>query len=96
MYFQVLDYKENHFLSLNDDDNQPICPTYSKGSAWLKHFGISNLLCTCITRLITNHAPIGKYRQRFFPNESITCLCGNFSIETRAYILSEYIQYMKL
>ena len=35
--------------------------------------------------LITKHAPIGKYRLRFFPNKLITCSCGNSHIETRAY-----------
>jgi len=92
MYFQASDYKRKHFLELNNDDNQPICPTYSKGGAWLKHFGFFNSLCACITRLITNH---GEYRLRFFPNKPFTCLCGNFSIETRAHILHGCVQYMK-
>ena len=90
MYFQVSDYKGKHFLELNNDNNEPICSIYSKGGAWLKHFGFSNSLCACITRLITNHAitnhaPIGEYRLRFFPNEPLTCPCGNFPIETRAH-----------
>ena len=38
MYFQVSDYKGNYFLNLNNDNNQPICPTYCKGDAWLKYF----------------------------------------------------------
>ena len=85
-----------HFLKLNNDDNQPICPTYSKDNAWLKHFGFSNSLCACITRLITNHAPIGEYRLRFFPNEPFTCPCSIFPIETRAYILHGCVWYTKL
>ena len=85
MYFQVSDYKGKHFLELNNNNNEPICSIYSKGGAWLKHFGFSNSLCTCITRLITNHAPIGEYRLRFFPNKPLTCPCGNFPIETRAH-----------
>ena len=51
MYFQVSDYKGNYFLNLNNDNNQPICPTYCKGDAWLKYFGISNSLYAHITRL---------------------------------------------
>jgi len=62
MMFQALEYKRRNFLDLNNDDNQLICPTYSKGGVWLKNFGLSNLICACITRLITNHAPIGKYQ----------------------------------
>jgi len=41
-------------MDLNDDNNQHIYSTYAKGGAWLKHFGLSNLLCACIIRLITN------------------------------------------
>ena len=73
MYFQASEYKGRNFLDLNNDDNQPICPMYSKGGAWLKHFGLSNLMCVCITRLIMNHAPIGEYRLRFFPKEPFAC-----------------------
>jgi len=35
--FQALNYKGKNFLDLNDDDNLPTRPTYSKGGAWLKH-----------------------------------------------------------
>ena len=31
------------------------------------------ILCAWVTRLITNHAPIGKYRKRFFPNKLSSC-----------------------
>ena len=65
MYFQASDYKKRIFLNLNNDNNQSIHPIYSKGSTWLKHFGLSNSLCAHITRLITKHAPIGEYRLRF-------------------------------
>ena len=87
MNFQASDYKGRNFLNLNNNNGNPICPTYLKGKAQLKDFSFSNLLCTCITRLTTNHTPIGEYRQRYFPNISIVCLCGNSSIETRIHIL---------
>ena len=32
MTFQALDYKEKNFLDLNNDNNLPTRPTYSKGS----------------------------------------------------------------
>jgi len=65
MYFQASDFKKKHFLDLNNDDNKPIYPTYSKGKAWLKYFGLSNSLYVYITRLITNHASTGEYKPRF-------------------------------
>ena len=87
MYFQASKYKRRNFLELNNDDNQPICLTYSKDSAWLKCFGLSNLMCVYMTRLIINHASIDKYRLRFFPKESFTCMWGYCPIETRRHIL---------
>ena len=60
--FQASNYKGRQFLDLNDDDNQFIHLTYFKDRAWLKYLVLSNLLCAYITRLITNHALIGKYR----------------------------------
>ena len=73
MYFQASDYKGKYFLKLNNDDNQLIYSIYSKGSTWLKYFGLSNSLCVYITRLITNHTPIGEYRLRFFLNKPFVC-----------------------
>ena len=32
IYFQVSNYKGKYFLDLNDNNNQPIHSTYSKGS----------------------------------------------------------------
>jgi len=87
MYFQALKYKRRNFLDLNDNNNQLIHPTYSKDSAWVKHVELSNLLCACITRMITNHAYIRKYRLRFFPNEFFACLCSDYPIKTKAHIL---------
>jgi len=45
MYFQAFDLKGRNFLDLNDDNNKPIQPSYSKGGSWLKHFSVSNSLC---------------------------------------------------
>ena len=93
IYFQASEYKGRNFLKLNNDDNTLIYSTYTKGKAWLKHFGSS--LCACITRLVTDHAPISEYKLRFFSKESIACLCGNYPIEMRRYILFECLQYKK-
>jgi len=62
MTFQASEGKGKHFLDLLDDDLNAIEPSYSKGGLWLQSFGHSNSLCTCATRAITNHAPIGEYR----------------------------------
>ena len=93
--FQALDLKGWHFLELHDDNNNIIEPSYVKGGSWLKFFSHSNLLCTRATRAITNHAPIGKYRLRFFPWESFNCPCGSYPIETRRHILYECERYNK-
>jgi len=78
-----------HFLDLLDDDFNTIEPFYTKGGPWLQVFGHSNSLCARATRAITNHAPIGEYRLRFFPNEDFTCPCNNYPIESRRHILHE-------
>ena len=95
MYLQALEYKERNFLDLNNNNNQPIQPTYTKGGTWLKHFRLLNLLCTHITRLVTNYALIGKYRLRFFSKGSMACLCREYPIEMRKHIFYEYSQYKK-
>ena len=97
MTFQVSEYKGRNFLDLNNDDNQFICPIYSKGSdrAWLKHFGLSNLMCAHITRLITNHAPTDEYQLRLFPKESFAYIYREYSIEIRRYILFDCVRYKK-
>ena len=76
MIFQASNLKGNQFLDLVDDDNNIIEPTYIKGGSWLKVFGYLNSLCACATRAITNHAPIGKFRLRFFSREEFKCPCN--------------------
>ena len=67
MTFQASDGKGRNFLDLLDDDLNIIEPHVAKGGPWLQAFGQSNSLCTRAARAITNHAPIGEYRLRFFP-----------------------------
>ena len=74
MMFQASDRKGNQFLDLVDDDFNIIKPSYTKCSPWLQVFGHSNLLCAHATRAITNHAPIGEYQLRFFPNKDFKLL----------------------
>ena len=84
---------EKHFLDLVDADNKPIEPLYIKGSSWLKFFGHSNFLYVRATRAITNHAPIGEYRLRFFSREDFSCLCRLYPIKSRHHILHKYKRF---
>jgi len=89
MIFQALDGKRKHFLDLLDDNFNTIEPAYTKGRPWLQVFGHSNSLCARATRAISNHAPIGEYWLRFFPNEDFKCPCNNYPIESKRHILHE-------
>ena len=81
------------FLEFEDDDEKVIKPTYTKGGSWLPHIGISNSTCARFTRMMTGHAPIGEYRQRFFPNSPIQCPCGEADVETREHIFMHCNRY---
>ena len=89
MFFENAPYRENQFLDTYDDDDNLVTPTYAKGGSWLTTIGISNSICTRATRLITNHAPIGEYRARFFPNKNTSCPCSSTQLETRHHILRQ-------
>ena len=88
--FQASDRKGKQFLDLLDDNFNLVEPSYTKDGPWLQVFGHSNLLCTRAMRAITNHAPIGEYRLRFFPNKDFSCPCNNYHIESRRHILYKY------
>ena len=87
--FQASDLKGNQFWDLLDDDNNIIELSYVKEGSWLKVFSHSNSLCAHATRVITNHAPIGEYRLRFFPREEFKYSCSLYPIESRCHILHE-------
>jgi len=93
MTFQASDNKEHNFLELLDDEDKLLELTYSKGGMWLKYFGYSNLLCARASKAIINYVPIRKYWPRFFPYEELKCPCGNYSIESRYYILHKYKRF---
>ena len=89
MTFQASNSKENQFLDLLDDNDNIIKPSYVKGRPWLKVFRHSNSLCAQATRAITNHAPIGKYRLRYFPRKDFKCPCEIYPIKSKYHILFE-------
>ena len=93
MCFQASNGKGNNFLDLLDDDFNIIEPSYIKGGLWLQSFSHSNSLCARATRAITNHAPIGEFCLRFFPNKDFKCPCNEYPIKTRRHILHEYRRF---
>jgi len=72
--------KGHYFLNFEDEKEIVIKPTYAKGGSWLPVIGFSNSLCARFTRMTTGHAPIGEYRQRFFPQLSTSCSCGKAEV----------------
>ena len=49
MTFQASELKEQYFLELFDEDNNPLEPIYTKGGSWLKYLGHSNSLYASVT-----------------------------------------------
>ena len=86
--FNCLTIQGQHFLPLRDRNRQFLQPSYSKGGSWLPHIGQLVTLCARATRAILNHAPIGEYRQCFFPAECTQCLCGHCQVETWWHIFA--------
>jgi len=78
MTFQASDGKGKQFLNLLDDNSNDIKLSYIKGGPWLQ---------ACAIRAITNYAPIGEYKLRFFSREEFKCPCGVYPIESRRHIL---------
>ena len=85
--FQASEGKGKNFLDLLNNNLNVVKPSYAKGGPWLQLVGHSNSLCAQATRAITNHAPIGEYRLRFFPNMEFSCPCNEYPIESRRHIL---------
>lgn len=66
----------------------------TKGGPVLSHTGGSVDLTTRLTRLITNHGPIGEYRSVYFQTESSQCSrCG--VLETRRHIVNSCPLYIR-
>ena len=80
-------------MELFDNNLHLIEPSYSKEELWLKFFGHPNSLCARASRAIINHTSIEEYHLRFFPQEEFRCLCGQYPIKTRQYILFEYRRF---
>ena len=72
-----------NFLKLLNNNLNIIEPTYFKGGLWLKYFSCLNSLYMRALRAIVNHAPIGEYCLRFFPQKDFAYSCELDLIETR-------------
>ena len=81
--------KGHYFLNFENKKERVIKPTYAKGGLWLLTIGFTNSLCAHFTCMTTGHAPIGEYRQRFFPHLPTSCLCGEAEVQTREHIIME-------
>ena len=50
---------------------------------------------SCIAHALTNHAPTGEYRTRFFPDEPTACPhCDEATLQTRRHVLAECPWYV--
>ena len=79
-----------NFLTLDTEKRTEATPTYAKGGTWMSYLGHSISLYARATRAILNHAPIGEYRARFFPQK--TCPCGQ---SDRRHILTDCPRFTK-
>ena len=52
-------------------------------------------VCVHITRLITNHTPVGEYQLRFFFKEFFAYMYREYSIKIRRHILFNCVRYKK-
>ena len=81
-YFAKSLKKGHYFLNFEDEKERVIKPTYAKGGSWLPVIGFTNSLCARFTRMTTGHAPIGEYKQRFFPHLPTSCPCDKAEVQT--------------
>ena len=93
--FLTSDRKGKNFLDIGDNNGCILEPHYKKEGAWLPFVNHSNSTCVRLTQLITNHAPIGECRKRFFPCEAFLYPCNSGVIETREHILLECTRFNK-
>jgi len=81
--------KGHYFLNFEDKKERVIKLTYAKGGSWLPIIGFTNSLCAHFTCMTTGHAPIGEYKQRFFPHLPTSCPCSKAEVQTQEHIVME-------
>jgi len=85
--FSISQKKDQQFLDFEDEKQNVIKPTYSKGGSWLPSISFTNALCACFICMTTGYTPIGEYQQQFFPNSPLNCSCGQAELQTQEHIV---------
>ncbi|EKM74081.1 hypothetical protein AGABI1DRAFT_95884 [Agaricus bisporus var. burnettii JB137-S8] len=86
-------FKGNSWYDITDKEGNEILPSHLQGGPWFQTYqGVkaadNSPLFARLMRVMCNHAPIGEYRVRFFPDEPYkACQCDLKSPETRQHIL---------
>jgi hypothetical protein len=96
-------FKGHNWLELWNNrgkEKKKIIPTHVNFGPWLRSYNgvtVANdpRLCGRFVRAVTKHAPIGEYRQRFFPLEDHYCPGHENTPETRDHILNECTWYVR-
>ncbi|EKM73547.1 hypothetical protein AGABI1DRAFT_96229 [Agaricus bisporus var. burnettii JB137-S8] len=86
-------FKGNSWYDITDKEGNEVLPSHLQGGPWFQTYqGVkaadNSPLFARLMRVMCNHAPIGEYRVRFFPNEPYkACQCDLKSPETRRHLL---------
>ncbi|EKM73796.1 hypothetical protein AGABI1DRAFT_134073 [Agaricus bisporus var. burnettii JB137-S8] len=86
-------FKGNSWYDITDKEGNEVLPSHLQGGPWFQTYqGVkaadNSPLFARLMRVMCNHAPIGEYRVRFFPNEPYkACQCDLKSPETRQHLL---------
>ncbi|KAF7783099.1 hypothetical protein Agabi119p4_2477 [Agaricus bisporus var. burnettii] len=86
-------FKGNSWYEITDKEGNEVLPSHLQGGPWFQTYqGVKaandSPLFARLMRVMCNHAPIGEYRVRFFPNEPYkACQCDLKSPETRQHLL---------
>ncbi|KAF7760000.1 hypothetical protein Agabi119p4_11695 [Agaricus bisporus var. burnettii] len=86
-------FKGNSWYDITDKEGNEVLLSHLQGGPWFqKYQGVkaadNSPLFARLMRVMCNHAPIGEYRVRFFPNEPYkACQCDLKSPETRQHLL---------
>ncbi|KAF7763765.1 hypothetical protein Agabi119p4_8302 [Agaricus bisporus var. burnettii] len=86
-------FKGNSWYDITDKEGNEVLPSHLQGGPWFQTYqGVkaadNSPLFTRLMRVMCNHAPIGEYKVRFFPNEPYkACQCDLKSPETRQHLL---------
>ncbi|KAF7761148.1 hypothetical protein Agabi119p4_10557 [Agaricus bisporus var. burnettii] len=86
-------FKGNSWYDITDKGGNEILPSHLQGGPWFQTYqGVkaadNSPLFARLMRVMCNHAPIGEYRVRFFPDEPYkACQCDLKSPETRQHLL---------